>query len=69
MKFKYTGEDGRFCIELTAYELVPRGSYLKNGQIIDVPNDLTDVIGSLDVSGLFHRVEDKKVNKKSKEDK
>ena len=69
MKFKYTGEDGRFCIEQNAYELVPRGSYLKNGQIIDVPNDLTDVIGSLDVSGLFHRVEDKKVNKKSKEDK
>jgi hypothetical protein len=72
MKFKYTGEDDCFCIELLAYKLVDKGSYLKKGQIIEVPNDLTNVISALDVSGQFHRVQDKKVTKKvnkKKEDK
>ncbi len=64
MKFKYTGEDDCFCIELLAYKLVPSGSYLKRGQVIDVPNDLTDVINSLDVNGQFQRVQEKKVIKK-----
>lgn len=69
MKFKYTGEDNCFCIELLAYKLVEKGSYLKKGQVIDVPNDLTNVISALDVSGVFERVQDKKVIKKEKEDK
>lgn len=64
MKFKYTGEDDCFCIELLAYKLVEKGSYLKNGQVIDVPDDLTNVIEALDVSGIFKKVQDKKVNKK-----
>lgn len=64
MKFKYTGEDDCFCIELLAYKLVEKGSYLKNGQVIDVPNDLTNVIEALEVSGIFKKVQDKKVNKK-----
>lgn len=64
MKFKYTGEDNCFCIELLAYKLVEKGSYLKKGQVIDVPNDLTNVISALDVSGVFERVQDKKVIKK-----
>lgn len=69
MKFKYIGEDNCFCIELLAYKLVEKGSYLKKGQVIDVPNDLTNVISALDVSGVFERVQDKKVIKKEKEDK
>jgi hypothetical protein len=64
MKFKYTGEDNCFCIELLAYKLVEKGSYLKKGQVIDVPNDLTNVISALDVSGVFERVQEKKVIKK-----
>ena len=64
MKFKYIGEDDCFCIELLAYKLVPKGSYLKNGQVIDVPDDLTRVVKSLDVSGQFVRVQDKKKVKK-----
>lgn len=64
MKFKYTGEDNCFCIELLAYKLVEKGSYLKKGQVIDVPNDLTNVITALDVSGVFERVQEKKVIKK-----
>ena len=39
MKFKYVGEDNCFCIELLAYKIVPKGSYLKKGQVIDVPDD------------------------------
>lgn len=64
MKYKYVGEDDCFCIELLAYKLVPRGSYLKKGQIVEVPDDLTNVIASMDVSGQFTRVQDKKVIKK-----
>ena len=63
MKFKYIGKDDCFCIELLAYKLVEKGSYLKNGQIIDVPDELPDVIDSLDVSGHFVKVQDKKVIK------
>ena len=74
MKFKYIGEDDCFCIELLAYKLVEQGSYLKNGQVIDVPDDLTKVITALDVSGQFTRVQDnkrviKKVQNKKEEDK
>lgn len=65
MKFKYIGEDDCFCIELLAYKLVPRDENLKNGQVIDVPNDLLRVIKSLDANGQFVRVQDnKKVTKK-----
>lgn len=64
MKFEYIGEDDCFCIELVAYKLVPSGSYLKKGQIIDVPNDLQRVIKALNVSGVFKKVEDKKKVKK-----
>ena len=67
MKFKYIGEDDCFCIELLAYNLVEKGSYLKNGQVVDVPNNLTNVINSLKVSGQFIQVQDNK--KVKKEDK
>ena len=67
MKYKYIGEDDCFCIELLAYKLVPRGCYLKKGQVIEVPDDLDRVIDSLEVSGVFVEVQDnKKVNKKEK---
>ena len=64
MKFKYIGRDDCFCIELLAYKLVPKGSYLKKGQVIDVPDDLTRVVKALNVSGQFVRVQDKKKVKK-----
>lgn len=68
MKFKYLGEDNCFCIELLAYKLVEKGSYLKKGQVIEVPNDLTNVITALDVSGVFERVQvNKKVTKKEED--
>lgn len=71
MKFKYIGDDNCFCIELLAYKLVPKGSYLKNGQVIDVPDDNTLVINSLETNGVFVKVQDnKKITKKVKnEDK
>ena len=68
MKFKYIGEDDCFCIELLAYKLVEKGSYLKNGQVIEVPDDLDRVINSMEVSGQFVEVEDKKVAKKTKKE-
>lgn len=68
MKYKYIGRDDCFCIELLAYKLVPKGSYLKNGQVIDVPDDLDRVIKSLDVSGQFVKVQNNKKSVK-KEDK
>jgi len=68
MKFKYTGQDDCFCIELLAYKLVPMGSYLKNGQVVDVPDKLERVIDSLQLSGVFEEVKDYK-KKVKKEDK
>ena len=68
MKYKYIGEDDCFCIELLAYKLVPKGSYLKNGQVIEVPDDLDRVVNALKVSGQFVEVEDKKVIKKTKKE-
>lgn len=69
MKFKYVGEDDCFCIELLAYKLVEKGSYLKKGQVVDVPEDLENVIASLEVSGQFQKIQDKKVIKKEKGEK
>lgn len=67
MKFKFIGEDKSFCIELLAYKLLPNDKYLKNGQIIDVPDDLEVVINALNASGVFKKVQDtKKVNKEDK---
>jgi len=67
MKYKFLGEDNSFCIELLAYKLVPKDKYLKKGQIINVPDDLTIVINALDASGVFQRVQDnKKVKKEGK---
>ena len=68
MKFKFTGEDNTFCIELLAYKLVPNNKYLMKGQVIDVPDDLDIVINSLDASGVFQRVKETKKTTK-KEDK
>lgn len=64
MKFKYIGEDDCFCIELLAYKLVPKDKLLKKGQVIDVPAKYDRVINSLEVSGLFVKVDNK--NKKRK---
>ena len=65
MKFKYMGEDDCFCIELLAYKLVPKGSYLKHGQVVTVPNDNELVIKALQTNGVFVEVKDnRKVTKK-----
>lgn len=69
MKFKYTGESDCFCIELLAFKLVPKGSYLKKGQVIEVPNDLTRVINSLKISGQFQEVKDNKKTAKKGDNK
>jgi len=69
MKFKYIGRDDCFCIELLAYKLVPKDKLLKNGQEIDVPDDLDRVITSLEVSGLFVKIDDNKGSKKAKKEK
>lgn len=71
MKFKYTGEDNSFCIELLAYKLLPRDKYLFKGDIIEVPDNNKVVINAIDASGVFQRVNNnksiKKVDKKEKE--
>lgn len=67
MKYKYIGEDDCFCIELLAYKLVPKDKLLKKGQIIDVPAKYERVIKSMEVSGLFVKVQgNNKSNKKRK---
>lgn len=68
MKFKYIGQDGTFCLELLAYNLMQKNEYLKKGQVIDVPDTNTTVIGSLNASGLFVPV-NVTVNKSKKENK
>ena len=67
MKFKYIGRDDCFCIELLAYKLVEKGSLLKKGQVIDVPDDLDRVISALTVSGQFVEVKENKKVKKEKD--
>lgn len=70
MKYKFIGRNNSFCIELIAYDIVPKGEYLKTGQVIDVPNDKETVIKALDASGVFKRVQNNfKVNKKLKRNK
>lgn len=67
MKYKFIGRDNSFCIELIAYDIVPKSEYLKKGQIIDVPDKYESVIKALDASGVFKRVQvNNKVNKKRK---
>ncbi|WP_458456083.1 hypothetical protein [Methanobrevibacter sp.] len=66
MKFKYIGQDDCFCMELLAYKLVSKDEYLKQGQIIEVPDDLQRVIDSMEVDGNFQKVDEKKVVKKEK---
>ena len=63
MKFKYIGQDNRFSPELIMYKL-QENDYLKNGDIIDVPNKLKSIIKSLEISGLFVPVSESKSSKK-----
>lgn len=61
MRFEYIGEDNTFTLELVAYGIRDRFDYMKKGDIVDVPNKLTNVITALDESGLYRRVEEKNV--------
>lgn len=64
MKFRYKGQDNTFCLELLAYNLMEKNQYLKNGMVIDIPDNNTLVIAALDANGLFERVNNiKKVKK------
>lgn len=65
MKFEYVGDDDFFCLELLAYKLVPMGSKLKHGDIIDVPDDNTRLIEGMKMVDHFQEVKGK-VNKKEK---
>lgn len=65
MKFKYLGQDGTFCLELLAYNIMKKNEFLKKGMVIEVPDDNLVLINSLKANGLFERVNEiKKVNKK-----
>ena len=66
MKFEYTGDDDFFCLELLAYKLVPMGSKLKKGDVIDVPNDNIRLIEGMKMVDHFQEVKNNKVNKKEK---
>lgn len=68
MKFKYKGQDDAFCLELLAFNIMKKDEHLKNGMVIDVPDNNTILVDSLDANGLFERVNEvKKVKKESKE--
>lgn len=68
MKFKYIGQNDTFCLELLAYNIMQKNEYLQKGQVIDVPDTNTTVIGALNASGLFVPV-NVTVNKAKKEKK
>ena len=68
MKFKYVGRSNSYCLELVAYGLEKKGEYLTNGQIVDVPDDLTVVIDALDAGGNFVRVNETSKPKKAKKE-
>ena len=69
MKFKYNGQDDTFCLELLAYNIMPKNEYLKKGMVIDVPDDNAILVNALDANGLFERVntQTKKIKKENKE--
>lgn len=66
MKFKYVGDDDYFCLELLAYKLVPMGSKLKHGDVIDVPDDNVRLIEGMKMVDHFQEVNQVKSNKKEK---
>lgn len=68
MKFKYLGQDNTFCLELVAYNITKKNEYLKKGQVIEVPDNNTTLVSSLNTSGLFKKV-NATVNKSKKKEK
>ena len=64
MKFRYKGQDDTFCLELLAYNIMKKNQYLKNGMVIDIPDDNALVIAALNANGLFERVNNVKKVKK-----
>ncbi len=59
MKYKYTGPDGQKSMELIIFKIMPKDEELKNGMIIEVPDDNQRLITGLDVHGLFERITEK----------
>ena len=68
MKFKFLGKNESYCLELMAFGIEKKGEYLQNGQVIEVPDNNTTLVKSLDASGLFERV-NVTVNKAKKVEK
>lgn len=67
MKFKYVGDDEFFCLELLAYKLVPMGSKLKHGDVIEVPDDNVRLIEGMKMVDHFQEIsQSNKSNKKEK---
>lgn len=67
MKYKYIGENNTYCLELLAYNIMKKKDKLKKGQVIDIPEDKTDIISALDASGVFVKLDfNKNTTKKSK---
>ena len=64
MKFKYNGQDDTFCLELLAYNVMEKNECLKNGMVVEVPDDNEILVNSLDANGLFERVNTPKKVKK-----
>ena len=69
MKFKYVGQDGTFCPELIVFGIKKPYEYFKQGEVIDVPDDLDHVITSLKLTGLFIPIRYDNVKSTKKEKK
>mgnify|MGYP004448409331 CR=1 FL=1 len=71
MKFKYTGNDNTFCLELVAYGIMKKNEYLKNGMVVEVPDGNEVVLNAVKANGLFQPIynETKKIKTNKKNDK
>lgn len=65
-KFKYIGEDNTFTLELVAFGIMGENEYMKYGDIVDVPEEYTQVIEALEVSGQYEKVPETNSKKEKK---
>ena len=70
VKFKFTGEDNSFCMELVAYNIKGQhGNYLFKDDIISIPDDNERILKAFEKSPVFEKVNESKKNvKKNKEE-
>ena len=55
MKFKYIGQSGYKDLDLVVYKILAPDKVLKKGDIIDVPDNLTELIQRIQINGNFER--------------